>query len=272
MAALLPSAHRSKPKWWWPYFLLVVVVLFLLWKLAPGTAIGLLDRLSPFHIGTPWISGTVVDAVTGNPVPRMDVCLLVTYDRSSFSHRPTIEVLRSETTRTDESGRFFFERWDTQRDLFDSWDGYGIAVTDPAAQWKDVCGKEIYLLGAGTLSGHPDVFQTETYFQDLSDSAAKSPPPYFPVAMVEDLNDPHPLPYGLRVSFGHFPDGTLVRKIGNPSKLKIALVPLLRDANECQLAQDPDSVNLCRQMNQSLIADALRTSWKISPQGPSPSQ
>jgi|SRR5271166_1472072 len=266
MAALLPSERRAKPKWWWPYLLLVLVVFFLLWELAPGSVLGLLDRLSPFHIGTPWISGTVVDAVTGKPVPGMDVCLLVTHAPSSFSHRPSTEVMRSVTTRTDVSGKFFFERWDDQLDLLDKWDGYGIAVTDPAAQWKEVCGKEVYLLGAGILSGHADVFQSERIFQNDSGTAAETPP-YFPVAMVKDPNDPHPLLYGLRVSFGHFPDGTLVRKIGNPGKLKIALVPLLRDENECRLAQDPGFAELCRQMNQSLTADDLRTSWKISPQG-----
>jgi hypothetical protein len=266
MAALLPPPPRSKPKWWWLYFLLVLVILFVLWKLAPETAIGLLDSLSPFHIGTPSISGTVVDAVTGKPVPEMEVCLLVTYARSSFSHRPTTEVMRSLTTRTDVSGTFFFARWDDQIDWFDKWDGYGIAVTDPAAQWNNVCGKDIYLLGAGTLSGHPDVFQSETYFQGESGSAAKNPPPYFPVAMVNNPNNPHPEAYGVSVSFGHFPEGSLVRKIGNPDKLKIALVPLLRDEDECRVAHDSDSAALCRQMNQSLTADALRTAWKISPQ------
>ncbi|MGA2744693.1 MAG: carboxypeptidase-like regulatory domain-containing protein [Candidatus Sulfotelmatobacter sp.] len=232
-----------------------------------------MDRLSLFHVGTPWISGTVVDAVTGKPVPGMDVCLLVTYAPANFDHRRGSEVKRSVATRTDAAGRFFFERWDDQLDLLDEWEGYGIAVTDPAAQWKDACGKGVYLLEASYPSGgHSDIFRIEADFQSLSDSVAKNPLPYFPVALVKDPSDPHPLPYGLGVSFGRFPDGTLVRKIGNPRNLKIALVPLLRDTNACQSAQDPGSVDLCRQMKQSLIADTLRTSWKISPQGQSPSQ
>jgi hypothetical protein len=170
--------------------------------------------------------------------------------------------MRSVVTETDASGRFFFASWDDVRDWFDDWGGYGIAVTDPAARWKDVCGRNIYLLGGG-----PDVFQAETNFHSHSDSAAKSIPPYFPVAMVEDPSDPHPEAFGTYVSFGHFPEGTLVRKIGDPSKLKIVLVPLLRDENECRLAQDSDFAEPCRQMNQSLTADELRTSWKISRQG-----
>lgn len=259
MAALLPQVRRSKPGWW-SHLVFVLVVCLLLWVLVPG--------LSPFRVGTPWISGTVVDAITGKPVPGMDVCLLVTYAPVNFDHRRGSEVMRSVVTRTDASGGFFFERRDDELDWFDKWEGYGIAVTDPAAQWKDACGKGIYLLEASYPSGgHSDIFRIEAYFQSLSDSPAKSPLPYFPVALVKDPDDPHPLPYGLSVSFGHFPNGTLVRKIGNPRKLKIALVPLLRDENECRLAQNPDFAELCRQVNQSLTADDLRTSWKISPKG-----
>jgi hypothetical protein len=239
-----------------------MVVFFLLWKLAPGRVLGFLEWLSPFRVGTPRISGTVVDAVTGRPVAGIDVCLLVTYIPSRVVSRRETKVMRSVVTQTDASGKFYFARWNDVRDWFDDWDGYGIAVTDPAARWKDVCGRDVYLLGART-----DVFQAETDFHSHSDSAAKSTPPYFPVAMVKDPNDPHPEANGTYVSFGHFPAGTLVRKIGDPSKLKIALVPLLRDENECRLAQDSDSAELCRQMNESLTADDLRTSWKISPQG-----
>ena len=256
MAAFLPEPPR-RMKWWFPYFLFVVIVLFLIWKIAPGRFISYLDRLSPFHVGTPQISGTVVNAVTGRPVAGMDVCLLVTYMASSFVHRPTTEVMRTMMTQTDASGRFFFARWDDQLDWSDDWDGYGIAVTDPAARWKDECGREIYLLG------NADIFERETSLQSLSDPASKSTPPYFPVAMVKDPYDPHPAAYGTHVSFGHFPEGSLVREIGDPGELKIALVPLLRGANDCRLAQNSAFAELCRQMNESLTADDLRTIWKF---------
>lgn len=266
MAALLPPKRRSKLEWW-PYLVLVLLVFFLLWQFAPGRVFAFLEWLPPFRVGTPWISGTVVDAVTGKPVPGMDVCLLVTYAPVNFDHRRSSEVMRSAVTRTDVSGRFFFERRDDDVGWFDHWEGYGIAVTDPAAQWKDACGKGIYLLEASYPSGgHSDIFRIEADFQSLSDSAAKSPLPYFPAALVKDPDDPHPLPYSRAVSIGHFPDGTLVRKIGDPTKLKIALVPLLRDENECRLAEDSNFAELCRQMNQSPTAHDLRTSWKLSPQ------
>jgi len=268
MAALLASERRSKIKLWLPYvplilgvlFLLVLAVLVLFYKLAPAKFVNFLDRTSPFHIGTPRISGTVVNAVTGRPVPGMDVCLLVTHIPPNFDHRSGIEVMRSEMTQTDASGRFFFARWDSQRDLLEDWDGYGIAVTDPAARWREQCGRDIYLLGKA------DIFERETSLQSHADSATKSNPPYFPVAMVSDIYNPHPEPYGTYVSFGHFSDGTLVRKIGDPGKLKITLVPLLPDGKDCRLAQNSEFVELCREMNESPTADDLRKSWKISPQ------
>jgi hypothetical protein len=249
-------------------------VFVILWKLAPGHVVASLERISPFHVGTPQISGTVVDAVTGRPVPGMDVCLLVTYSPLSFGHRRQPEVMRSAVTQTDASGRFSFARWDDIRDWFDDWGGYGIAVTDPAAGWRDVCGRSIYLLGGGLDTRRqarsvdvPTVFRAEINFHSQSDSVAKSLPPYFPVAMVEDPRNPHPEAYGTHASIPYFPEGTLVRKIGDPSKLRIALVPLLRDENECRAVQDSDFAELCRQMNQSLPADDLRRTWRISPQG-----
>lgn len=248
-------------KWWVPYLLFTLLVLFLLWKLAPVGLVKLLDRLSPLHIGTPRISGTVVDAVTGKPVPGMDVCLLVTYIRANFDHREGPTVMRSLLTQTDASGKFFFERWDDQRDFLDDWDGYGIALTDPAARWKEKCGQEIYLLG------QDDIFEREVHLEKDSYPVTQSPPPYFPVALVNDLLIPKPQAYGMGVFFGHFPDGSLVRKISDPGNLKIAAVPLLRDQNECRSARDSDFAELCRVMNESPTADDLRKAWKLSPTG-----
>jgi hypothetical protein len=263
-----PPVPLGKPKWWWSYFLLVVVLLFLFWKLTPGDFIGFLDRLSPFHVGTPRISGTVVNALTGAPVPGMDVCLLATKVSSSFaSRRKETRVMRSAMTQTDASGKFSFDRWDDQRDWMDDWEGYGIAVTDPAALWNRVCGEDVFLLAARSPSGDTDVFRRETFFHDTD---AQSAPPYFPVAMVEDPLNPRPQSYGASISFGplyEFPDATFVRKIDHPGKLNIALVPLLRDERECGLVQDSELADLCRQMNHSRTANELRTTWKLSPSG-----
>src|ERR1700736_2330520 len=99
MAALLPPVRESKPKWWWPYLVLVLVVFALLWKLAPGRVLRLSEWLSPFRVGTPRISGTVVNAVTGRPVPGMDVCLLVTYVRPTGMSPHGTKVMRSVVIR-----------------------------------------------------------------------------------------------------------------------------------------------------------------------------
>src|SRR5260370_31254259 len=89
MAALLPPVPRSKPEWGWPYLVLLLVVFVLLWKLAPVRILGLLDRLSPFHVGTPRISGTVVNAVTGRPLAGMVVSLFVKDGTPSISRTNT---------------------------------------------------------------------------------------------------------------------------------------------------------------------------------------
>jgi hypothetical protein len=263
MALLLPL----RPKWWWPYLLLAVIICSLLWKLAPGPFLGFWDRLSPYHVGTPRISGTVVDAVTGGPVPGMDVCLLMTYVKASFGGPAySVAVMRSETTQTDASGTFSFARWDNQLDLLDRGGVYGIAVTDPAARWKQICGRDIYLLGTDIQGMPTNVFQREMYFQQQSEPVVKStPPPYFPVAFVNDVDFPQPAPYRTDVSFDYFPHGALVRPISNRRRLKIALVPLLKDGNECRLATNLVFAVLCREMNESLTADDLRKSWKIQP-------
>ncbi len=165
MPLFLPPIPPGKPKWWLPYALLLMLILFIVWKLSPDGFISLMDRLSPFHVGTPRISGTVVNALTGRPVPQMDVCLLVTKLTSSFVRRgKDTKVMRSVMTQTDASGKFSFDRWDYQRDGGEDWDGYGIAVTDPIAFWKSECGEDVYLLAARGPSGDTDVFRREMFF------------------------------------------------------------------------------------------------------------
>src|SRR5260370_39206686 len=111
MAAVLPPVPRSKPEWGWPYLVLLLVVFVLLWKLAPVRILGLLDRLSPFHVGTPRISGTVVNAVTGRPAPGMDVGLFVTPvpPRIGGGSQTPAGIL-SVMTQTESPGRFYFPR------------------------------------------------------------------------------------------------------------------------------------------------------------------
>jgi hypothetical protein len=251
---ILPK--KSKP--WVLYALVVMAVLYLLWKIAPVQVAHLLVLLSPFHVGTPHISGMVVNALTGRPVPAMDVCLLVTKVDTWFN--TSIKVMHSMTTRTDASGTFFFDRWDDFLDLFDKWDGYGIAVTDPAARWNAVCGNDTYLLGRGVL-GFPDILKREVETaRQHAHSSENERLPYFPVAAVKDPQDPHPSIFenGL---LSWLPHAAVVQKIGDNVHLKLAVIPLLRHEDECRSAEDPNVAELCREMNVSDAADALRKAF-----------
>jgi hypothetical protein len=243
---ILPTT-RLKP--WCVYTLVVLVVLYVFLIVDPVRSTHLLELISPFHIGMPRISGTVVDAMTGRPLPGMDVCLLATVNDNFVEHN--IKVMRSETTQTDASGRFSFPRWSGMLDLSENW-GYGITVTDPAALWKQKCGSDVYLLG-----GQPNVLQRELDMErQHRGSRENNFLPYFPVALVVDPNFPYPPPYGQDLSW--FPTGTLVRKMDDPRNLKITLIPFVLDEKQCQSAPDSKVADLCEVMNESYTADDLR--------------
>src|SRR5260370_42430484 len=130
MAAVLPPVPRSKPEWGWPYLVLLLVVFVLLWKLAPVRILGLLDRLSPFHVGTPRISGTVVNALTGRPVPGMGVWLLCSHVTPRIGvPSPPPEGRRSVVTQTDSSRTFYFARGSAQAGWVRQWSAIEIAIT-----------------------------------------------------------------------------------------------------------------------------------------------
>jgi hypothetical protein len=228
-------------------------------------------RLFPHK--TPAISAKVVDAVTGKPLAGMDVCLIVTYINNgpTDGNGHSLMVKRSEKTKTDMDGTFSFAAAKDQIDLLDSYDGFGISVTDPAAQWYDLCGRDTNMLGGSVLSYTPSVFLREMYFQrDAPDSKHNLNPPYFPVVLVRDPSNPHPKPYGYQAFWGPLPDEVLVRKLGNSQELVVRLIPLLEDSSECELARDRHDVKLCVEANASMTGDALRKAYNLSPPDPGP--
>src|ERR1700685_191828 len=138
MAELTPSPPRSDTKPWLNYVgrsmlafvllsmcLLTASVIILALKIAP--------LIAPWFGGVPKISGTLVDAVTGQSVPGMDVCL-VGLARDSTG----VGVDRSEVTHSDASGKFSFAP-SVQKGFGAR--GYQIGITDPAAQLSFTCGK-----------------------------------------------------------------------------------------------------------------------------------
>ena len=278
----LPVRER-KPKQWFIYFVLVVVVLYLFLELAPTQTARVLQRISPLRVSTPRISGTVVDAMTGKPLPGIDVCLLGMVSSPSFVRSGRdLKIMRNVSVKTDASGSFSFAQWEDTLDLFDRAAGYGIAVTDPAARWSEKCGSSFYLLG-----NSPDVLERELDLKrEQPSSADRKQLPYFPAAAVFEPLAQRYLAYG-DSSLSWLPRGGLLRKIsghktagrklggpkpgdlttgdweiGDPQNLTIPLIPLLSDENQCRSASDSNIAELCREMNISYIADKLR---KVQP-------
>jgi hypothetical protein len=267
MESQAPPSKRSR-FWRYLFYVLATFGVFLLIVFIAG-AFWIGKWLLPRK--TPAISAKVVDAVTGKPLPGMDVCLIVTY----INNGPTdgsghyLMVKRSEKTKTDASGAFSFPAAKDQIDFPDTWDGFGIAITDPAAQWYDLCGRDANMLGGSVLSYTPSVFQRELYFQrDDPNSKHNLNPPYFPVVLVRDPSNPHPKPYGYQAFWGPLPDEVLVRKLDDPQKITVSLIPLLRDTAECQSAHDPNAAELCRDANDSTTGDALRKAYNLAPTDP----
>jgi hypothetical protein len=177
----------------------------------------------------PPISATVVDAVTGKPLPGMHVCL----QARVFDFGKVI-VLREESTNTNNSGRFSFTSTTHELDFFQRWEGYTIKVTDPRVKdnFEQLCG------GYVTLN----------YIDEHQKVVTKNgiPPYYFPVAMIEQSGW-HSVAIG--------PNN---RKVIFPLGAHIPLVPLLQSPEQCQSVRDSSLVGFCRVLNSSWAADTLR--------------
>jgi hypothetical protein len=202
----------------------------------------------------PHLSGKVVDAVTGDPLPGMDVCLLETYTAPNVSLGTEIKIRRSELAHTDAAGRFSFAASKGQWDFLEDRDGYGIGVTDPAALWAGNCGRLSDFLGGTILEHEPNLFANEIWNPKKDGHL-----PYFPLAVVPNKG------FFPRID-AYFPDpsiprAVLFRNMGDPGNIKVQLFPLLLDVSKCQLIKDPYLPEQCRQANSSGIADALRKSW-----------
>ena len=84
-------------------------------------------------VGTPRIYAQVVDIVTGEPVPGMNVCLLETYKNSGPTDGagPFTDIRRGEVTQTDAVGVFAFPEWKAKLDFFQSDDRYRSRSPNP---------------------------------------------------------------------------------------------------------------------------------------------
>jgi hypothetical protein len=178
----------------------------------------------------PPISGRLVDAISGKPAAGMDVCL-----QAYVLDWGTLTVVRSEVTRSDASGKFSFSSSFHDVMGFRNWRGHSFTVTDPNAAMVPTCGD--------TIIPAFSIFTTQ-----LNEGSTWAPinsgkPVYFPVELVQN---PYPL-------------GPLNQKMKHSWGGDIALIPLLPSAGECQGIRDPSLAPFCREMNNSAVANLMRT-------------
>jgi hypothetical protein len=232
MAELIPPAAPQRRPWLKCLGLSVLVLGLLSIGWYVGSEVFLFTKLAaplitPFFGGVPRISGTVVDAVTGRPIRGMDVCLVA---RAEWMN--SIYVDRSEMTQSDVSGKFSFA---PSRQGGVGAAGYEIGVADPAARVDLSCGK--YREEAPYLN------QQELPSRDEGKHF------YFPMVAVQGL----PTPLNDQVTYGW-----IIEKFPDPGNIRIALVPLLQNENECALIQDQANASFCRYLNRSYDEALLR--------------
>ncbi len=201
------SPARSTNRWAW-YVLLVLLVAI---SLVAGLYTYVFVRL------VPPISGEIVDAITGKPVPGMSVCLQV--DSDGWGEH---EVIRKEIIVTGDSGRFFFRPSVHQMQLLQRWEGFSIRVTDAQNDLAVPCGPR---LGPGLNETHPD--------QHISAIG------YFPVVLVRDSKQP------TRINRRWSSTRRPIRSI---LKMHVPVIPVLPNSDLCQQIQDARLADDCREL------------------------
>ncbi len=172
----------------------------------------------------PPISGKLVDAVTGKPVPGMSVCLQV--DADGLGHH---QLLRREVTKSNDSGRFFLAPSIHDMAVLQTWEGYSIRVTDPQSDNAVPCGPN---LGPGLNEVHPG--------QSVGGREDKTR--YFPVVLLKQGENDHNR-------------NTTQRALRSPLAMRVALIPLLPNVDECGRIQDSTLARDCRDLNAEALAD-----------------
>ena len=169
----------------------------------------------------PPISGTVVDAITGQPIRAISVCLRVDAEGMGRS-----EVLRTEKVKTDDSGEFAFRPSIHDLAMLTEWRGYSVRLTDPRNDMAAPCGSE---LGPGLNETHPD--------QAIHEVG------YFPVVLV-----------GGTGSSGSFRRSSTRRPMGSTTRMKVPLLPVLSVPDECSQVGAPQLARDCRQLVTEITA------------------
>jgi hypothetical protein len=212
----------------WPIYIAVPLVLLVLLSAA------LFILFFRVHVVPP-ISVKLVDAITGKPVPGMNVCLQV---ESMTLGGP--EPLRTTESSSGPSGRTFFWPAVYMNYFLTGWRGYWIRVTDPDVQLATTCGT--YL---SWIYIHPEEWPT-----DLGPDAGGRQK-YFPVALLRGSgSDPDFILRGGR--------DAMQREMEFPVGLRIALIPVLKDVSDCEHIADGSLAEYCLQLNTYAAAMSLR--------------
>jgi hypothetical protein len=151
------------------------------------------------HVVPP-ISGKVVDAITGQPVPGMKVCLQVDSDVLD-------QVPRKEVSRSSGSGKFFVSPSVYDRGPRWTPEGYSIRVTDPENDLAVPCGS---VLGPGLNEVHSG--QQVNHHGDTAG--------YFPVVLVKQGDsvripfwlEQHAASDGIPVEHTHCTDSAVAKR------------------------------------------------------------
>jgi len=186
----------------------------------------------------PPISGTVIDAVTGTPVPGMSTCL-----QSRVLDFGKHRTVREEMSKSDPSGKFSFTGSIYQPGLLDHWIGYSIRVTDARVEPLPPCGAELV---PGALSYYGEGIEWKT--------GEEGSRVYFPVAFVHEAFGPNSLP-----------ESSVRREMSFSFRIRIEVIPLLANANQCQSIQDSSLASYCAELNNSAAAERLRQRVSGSP-------
>ncbi len=224
MAAPLQVPGRTKPRRWLKY-LGVSVIVFALIIVAAMFTLGFVRIAPP-------VAAQVVDAVTGKPVPGMNICLQAQDLGRS--------LLESKTTTTGGSGRLFFTP-SVHTEFLRSLRGYWIRVTDPAVPVGAACGADI---------NFSELNNGEWPSSLAPDGNGRSK--YFPVALLRGDADPY-------MSYW----GAMHRSMDFPIDLRIVLIPFLQNPEDCKQIADPPLAQDCRQLNVYAAAMSLRTNLNL---------
>jgi hypothetical protein len=200
----------------------------------------------PLGARIPEISGQVVDAVTGKPVPGVDVTLRATAGVASFGSGGS-EPLRYENSRTTTQGRFGFRSTleaqleNPLKEMESYWLTVNVAFLPPATGRRDGPSIDDGMVPLGEdlsfeVSNAPMHQGAYRRRFPLGEERPWSNRAYFPLS----VQFVHPCKQAWNANCVHF---------GGTRALRIPLIPVLQDPGGCDGVGDAAIRGQCRELN-----------------------